>query len=34
MWHHPKYNVDEAAIPHGVALFIHYLATHSTFGAK
>jgi amidohydrolase len=25
MWHHPRYNVDEAAIPHGVALFIHYL---------
>lgn len=34
MWHHPKYNVDEAAIPHGVALSIHYLVTHSTFGAK
>ena len=29
-WHHPKYNVDEAAIPHGVALFIQYLSTHSS----
>ncbi|MDR9446656.1 MAG: M20 family metallopeptidase [Balneolaceae bacterium] len=28
MWHHPKYNVDEASIVHGVALFIHYLKAH------